>query len=309
MGFFKKVIKKAGGFLKKIAPVALPIAASFIPGVGPAIGGALKAAGGFIGNAIGMGGSPEPEQLSGPGYSQPGAGGVQQLPQATSYGSQPFPWGQAIGALGTAASGYAGYRGQQLTNASNAQMAQQQMDFQQQMSNTSYQRGTADMQAAGLNPMLAYSQGGASTPGGSTAVMGNELGQGMSSALQSAQAITAIENTRSTTDFNRAQTANALASAEKIQEEIGATSASAEYTRDLARNVRAGLPGTEAESRYKEASWRDRAKGTRASASLADYELAGARNRSQYQESWVGRNISPFLHDALQGARAIGEFR
>lgn len=295
-------LKKIGKGLKKIAPIALPLAASFIPGVGPALGAGMKAVGGLFGLG---GGEPAPQPLGGPAYSD--ASG--SMPQTTVYGSQPFPWGQAIGALGTAAAGYMGFRGQQQTNASNAAMAEQQMRFQEQMSSTAYQRGTADMSAAGLNPMLAYSQGGASSPGGSTAQMGNELGGAMSSALSVAQTIASLENVNSQTDFQRAQTANALASAEKIQEEIGATSASAEYTRDLARNVRAGLPGTEADSEYKRKSLKDRLSATRAGANLAEYELPGARNRAQYQDTWVGRHISPFLHDALQGARAIGEFR
>ena len=77
--------------------------------------------------------------------------------------------------------------GQERTNAQNAALAREQMGFQERMSGTSYQRAVADMMAAGLNPMLAYSQGGASTPGGQTAVMQNALGAGTTSAQQGYQ--------------------------------------------------------------------------------------------------------------------------
>lgn len=50
-----------------------------------------------------------------------------------------------------------------------AEQAQQQMDFQERMANTQWQRGVEDMVAAGLNPALAYGQGGAAAPSGAMA--------------------------------------------------------------------------------------------------------------------------------------------
>lgn len=58
--------------------------------------------------------------------------------------------------------------------------------WQEKMSNTSYQRAMADMKKAGLNPILAYAQGGASTPTGAHGTIGQSSMSAPSVGTQSA---------------------------------------------------------------------------------------------------------------------------
>ena len=55
-------------------------------------------------------------------------------------------------------------------NMFSATQSQAQMDFQERMRSTQYQTTVQDLMKAGLNPMLAYTQGGAGTPAGASAV-------------------------------------------------------------------------------------------------------------------------------------------
>lgn len=69
---------------------------------------------------------------------------------------------------------------------------QQQQDYQTHMANTAFQRGMKDMKKSGLNPILAYNQGGANAPPGSMAYGSSGSGAKASASGGSAVSIPAV---------------------------------------------------------------------------------------------------------------------
>lgn len=96
--------------------------------------------------------------------------------------------------IGTGIAAGASALGQWLANKSNLKIAREQMAFQERMSSTSYQRAVKDMRLAGINPMLAYMQGGASSPGGASATMGDVLGPAVNTAMSAVRLRQEIRN-------------------------------------------------------------------------------------------------------------------
>ena len=115
--------------------------------------------------------------------------------------------------LGGLLGGVGSYAGQQSANQANAAMADKQMQFQSEQRATQYQTAVKDMMAAGLNPMLAYQQGGAGNQVGAMAQMQNSLGAGVTSAVQGLSKIQETKNLASHNELIGAQIDDTTASA------------------------------------------------------------------------------------------------
>lgn len=88
---------------------------------------------------------------------------------------------ELIGALSPLLGAVIGGVGQHAANQANIKVAREQMAFQERMSNTAVQRRMHDLEASGINPILA-GQYDASSPAGALATMGNVGGAMMMGA-------------------------------------------------------------------------------------------------------------------------------
>jgi hypothetical protein len=201
-------------------------------------------------------------------------------------------WGSIIGAgIGAAASLFGGNQ----ANAANARQAEmnrefqaaqakQQMDFQERMRSTQYQTAVADMKSAGLNPMLAYTQGGAGTPSGAAATgslaapMENVLGPAANAAKEVALAAQQFKNMQMQNFAIEQQGEKDAALALQAKDQ-------AALARANAMEILAKMPGHEEYGQYV----KSQIKSLNASAHSA---TANAKN-TEAVTPWTKKGISP----------------
>jgi len=128
-----------------------------------------------------------------------------------------------LSGLGSAITGGAlDYFSAKDTQSKQKNLVREQQAFQERMSNTAYQRAVKDMREAGINPILAYAQGGASTPSGSMASLptptpGSSAARAMSAGSTASLQTVQKQLAQAQTNSAKALTAKTSAEAEKAQ--------------------------------------------------------------------------------------------
>lgn len=212
------------------------------------------------------------------------------------------------------------YMGQSSANAFNAEEAEKNRQWQEQMRATQYQTAVKDMQAAGLNPMLAYQNGGAGNLSGAVSASAqNAFGQFVSSALQTRQLQGQLKQIDAQTDNLEEQNKNLQEQNKQIQAGTQESKDRAFLTRqqaltEVARSYREEQAGIldrlEAESRMRLMAAQTRnydanSAYTAVRNALDSTDLAGRRNEETAAKTPWNRYVWPYMQGPVDSLHRI----
>lgn len=124
------------------------------------------------------------------------------------------PLSALAGVAGDLIGGFLADRGAKRQNEANLRIAREQMAFQERMSSTAYQRAAKDLDAAGLNRILALGSP-SSTPSGASAQMVNEASGRAGGLQKSAHSAMALHTQRKQLEIMDATAKNLESQIEK----------------------------------------------------------------------------------------------
>lgn len=237
---------------------------------------------------------------------------VPQGPTASSGGNK----GGWLPAIASIAGSVIDFLSQRSANQTNAKNVQKQMDFQAEQSSTQYQRATKDMLAAGLNPALAYKQGGNQAEGGAAAnalaaTGGNRLAQAVSAYNEFANGTAQRQLIREQAGAAYAQGVKTTKEAEVIEPDaaLGRNKGWVDqYGRTRMAKGRADIYLAEKTPEQWEANLRNTNQGTATAAqNAALMKTQATLNEQGFQNEYFRKHIAPYLNSSAATMKAVGD--
>lgn len=208
-----------------------------------------------------------------------------------------------MGAIGGLIGGADSYFSKQEDQDFAGQQREAQQAFQEKMRGSAYQTAVSDMQKAGLNPMLAYSQGGSAMASGSAPVVGGgeSAGGGMRASLSTASQLKLQSEQM---DLIKAQADKEKAQAELARAQIPQTASNVALQGSSAAQINQMIEFLKSVNPYRERS-------ESAGAQLEEAKIPEAQGRQMEWKSFVDAALYKLiseggLNDALANHARAG---
>lgn len=213
-------------------------------------------------------------------------------------------WGDAMPAIGSVAGSVIDAISQAGANRATARSAREQIEFQREQSATSYQRAVADLQAAGLNPGLAYQQGGADSGSGTSYQAQPNVRGAAEKIMAGINAYQAFANGTAQRALIRAQTSKTEAEAAAASP-LAALSRTGDFQTEFSRAQIADLRRRIAESQGFPAKYAAELAATVQGTATARAAEANTRsqttlNEQQFTNEWYRKNVLPYINSTVK---------